>query len=119
MASIDGIQAAKIQALEKAIIDLRQEFDEFRESHGWRSEQPPKTEHQRIAEIFRVTKEIFGYQDVSMQLLQEPRNASDEFMVFHVYFSGDPQDAVRKRIEWHYRVAEIVPDSYFYRISIH
>lgn len=68
------------------------------------------------AEVVEITQELFpGTFDVWLE--SDPEDPATPFVVLMVHAQGDPKELVQRRLNWHRRVADVLPDAGF-RLSI-
>jgi hypothetical protein len=64
----------------------------------------------RLMDVIAVTNEVFGT-NPTIEIDEDPETAGDAFVVFSVTCAGSPSELVKRRLEWHNRVAKIPPGS--------
>ncbi len=62
-----------------------------------------------MAKAIRLTQELFPGQ-VRVEVEQDPEIPDDSYLVFNVAAEGTVPDIVKRRLEWHNQVRELIPD---------
>lgn len=61
---------------------------------------------ERLAEVFRITKEIFGYEPTT-EVMFDPEDPGWSWTVVNVKSQGEPKEIVQRRMEWHTRIDQL------------
>ena len=62
-----------------------------------------------LSDVVRMTQELFSGQ-VSTEVMSDPESPSESWVVLSVETTGDPKELVKRRCEWHERLARQFPE---------
>jgi hypothetical protein len=65
-----------------------------------------KPDGDQLADVFRITKEIFGFEPTT-EVMCDPENPEWTWTVVNVKSRGEPKELVQRQIQWHTLVGEL------------
>lgn len=78
---------------------------------------PSGQSDERLADVFRITKEIFGFEPTT-EVMFDPEDPDWSWTVINVHSRGEPKELVQRQIQWHQQLAAL-DRNHSLRISIH